>query len=63
VDAIGTHLEELVQKLGGLDLLVICSGTGQLNENLEFNIERQTINTNVTGFTYREIAFNFLASK
>jgi len=44
-------LEELTNQLGGLDLLVICSGTGDLNENLDFAIEERTINTNVLGFT------------
>lgn len=41
----------LVTELGGLDLLVISSGTGDLNERLDFKIEKVTIDTNVTGFT------------
>jgi short-subunit dehydrogenase len=44
-------LEELTIELGGLDLLVISSGTGDLNENLNFEIEKLTIDTNVMGFT------------
>lgn len=44
-------LEELVTELGGLDLLIFSSGTGEINENLDFDIEQQTIKTNVTGFT------------
>ena len=32
-------------------MLVISSGTGDLNENLDFAIEKRTINTNVLGFT------------
>lgn len=45
-------LDDLVDKLGGLDLLVISSGTGELNPLLDFNIEKMTIDTNVTGFTF-----------
>ena len=45
------HLNKLVLALGGLDLLVISSGTGDLNETLNFEIEKRTIDTNVSGFT------------
>jgi short-subunit dehydrogenase len=48
---ISQQLEELVNELGGLDLLIISSGTGNLNDNLDFEIEKQTIDTNVSGFT------------
>ena len=44
-------LEELVSELGGLDLLIISSGTGEINEELDFAKERKTIDLNVTGFT------------
>lgn len=44
-------LEELISELGGLDMLILCSGTGDINEGLDFEIERRTINTNVIGFT------------
>ena len=45
------HLNTLTKELGGLDLLLICSGTGDLNGDLEFEIEKQTIDTNISGFT------------
>lgn len=45
-------LDDLVGKLGGMDLLVISSGTGELNPLLDFNIEKMTIDTNITGFTF-----------
>jgi len=45
------RLDELVAELGGLDLLIISSGTGDLNDDLGFEIEKRTIETNVTGFT------------
>ena len=44
-------LEELTTELGGLDLLIICSGTGEINNKLDFEIEKCTILTNVLGFT------------
>jgi short-subunit dehydrogenase len=44
-------LDELITELGGLDLLILSSGTGELNESLVFNIERKVIDLNVTGFT------------
>jgi short-subunit dehydrogenase len=51
VQNVASRLEELVHQLGGLDLLIICSGTGKINEALDFNIEKMTIDTNVVGFT------------
>ena len=49
--SISSHLTTLTQKLGGLDVLVISSGTGDLNDTLNFDIEKRTIDTNVSGFT------------
>jgi short-subunit dehydrogenase len=49
--AVVQNLEELVAELGGLDLLVISSGTGDLNDKLDFAMEKRTIDTNVLGFT------------
>ena len=57
---ISEHLTALTQKLGGLDLLVISSGTGNLNDKLDFDIEKRTIDTNVSGFTaIADWAFNY----
>ena len=54
------RLEELIRDLGGLDLLVLSSGTGYLNEELEPEPEFQTIYTNVTGFTdIMTFAYNY----
>lgn len=44
-------LKELMSELGGLDLLILSSGTGDINNTLSFDIEQKTIETNVTGFT------------
>lgn len=45
------NLQNLVEKIGGLDLLVISAGTGELNEVLDFKLEQPTLETNVLGFT------------
>lgn len=52
VETLQEKLDNLVNKLGGLDLLVISSGTGELNPMLDFNVEKTTIDTNITGFTF-----------
>lgn len=44
-------LDELVAKLGGLDLLVFSAGMGELNENLDTVTELHTIELNVNSFT------------
>lgn len=45
------NLDKLVVDLGGLDMLIISSGIGDININLDYKIEKQTIDINVTGFT------------
>lgn len=58
------NLNELISELGGLDLIIINSGTGNGNEELKFEIEKETILTNVLGST--EIAgwaFNYFRSR
>jgi len=44
-------LNELVGELGGLDLLVMCSGIGDMNRHLELEIEQRTNRLNVIAFT------------
>lgn len=44
-------LEELVSKLGGLDLLVLSSGTGKRNPELDYSYEKMTVDLNVSAFT------------
>lgn len=59
-----THLESLAQQLGGVDLLIISSGTGETNDNFDFEIEKRTIDVNVTGFTaVCDWAFNYFAKQ
>ncbi len=44
-------LSELTEEIGGLDLLILSSGTGDLNEELDFEIENKTNLLNVNAFT------------
>ncbi|MFA5363227.1 MAG: SDR family NAD(P)-dependent oxidoreductase [Candidatus Omnitrophota bacterium] len=43
-------LQELVDEMGGLDLLIISAGTGYINPELNWGKEKQTIAVNVVGF-------------
>lgn len=42
---------DLVSRIGGLDVLVISAGIGEVNEDLHFDIENNVIKTNIQGFT------------
>lgn len=50
LENISKHLNQLTSELGGLDLLVLSSGTGKINEALDSKIERDTNALNVAGF-------------
>ncbi len=44
-------LEQLIQEMGDVETIVICSGVGYLNPELSWPQEKETIDTNVSGFT------------
>lgn len=44
-------IDELVNLLGGLDLLIFSSGIGELNDTLDIKIELETNKLNVLAFT------------
>jgi len=52
------NLQQLIDKLGGMDLYFHASGIGFQNVNLEMSIELKTAETNVVGFT-RMVDFAF----
>ncbi len=53
-------LTALTKELGGLDLLILSSGRGDLNETLDFEIENNTNQLNVVAFTeIADWAFNY----
>src|ERR1700750_1351376 len=47
--AIG-HLESLVRKMRGLDILVYSAGWGEITEDLDPEIDKGTVDVNVNGF-------------
>ncbi|RZK70570.1 SDR family NAD(P)-dependent oxidoreductase [Pedobacter agri] len=51
ISSLEQNLDELTKQLGGLDLLILCSGIGDINNDLDFTVEERTIAVNVTGFT------------
>lgn len=63
-ESVTLNLEHLVAKLGGLDLFINAAGVGFENENLDFEPEKITIDTNVLGFTaVIGWAFHFLCKQ
>jgi len=52
LDEAAQAIDTLRSELKNIDLAIICSGTGDLNPTLDYGLERPTINTNVTGWTF-----------
>ena len=48
--AAATILEELIQDLGGVDLIIVSAGTGHLNPDLNWELDLDTVRVNVVGF-------------
>ena len=42
--------KEMIGEMGGIDLIVISAGYGDLNSKLKWPIEKATIDVNITGF-------------
>ena len=58
------HLQALIKKLDGLDIIIYNSGYGDISKTLDWDIEKQTTEVNVDGFV--EIicyAFNYLVNQ
>ncbi|MGQ0740668.1 MAG: SDR family NAD(P)-dependent oxidoreductase [Bacteroidota bacterium] len=54
------RLEALVKKMGGLDTLIISAGTGESSKELNWAIDKTTVDTNVNGFIeIANWAFNY----
>ena len=54
------RLTALIQKTGGLDILVYSSGIGELSKGLDWQIDKLTVDTNVYGFIdISNWAFNY----
>ena len=60
----GQKLIELSEAIGGADMILLCAGTGSQNPELKPEIESDTVNTNVGGFTRMiDAAFNYFKGK
>ena len=58
------HLRSLIDKLGGLDLLIYNSGYGDVSETLDWPTDKQTTLTNVNGFVeIVNYTFNYFAKQ
>ena len=51
ISSLEQNLNKLTNQLGGLDILILCSGIGDINNELDFEVEERTIGVNVTAFT------------
>ena len=49
---IGQAIHSLKKQLGSIDLAIVCAGTGEINNSLDYSIELPTIETNITGWTF-----------
>ena len=49
---IAQAIDALHSELKHVDLAIVCSGTGDINASLDYAVERPTIYTNVTGWTF-----------
>lgn len=57
-------LEALIEKSGGMDVFLLSSGIGSQNRTLESEIELNTVQTNVYGFTQMVItAFHYFRTQ
>ena len=45
-------IKSINKELGGIDIAIVCSGIGDLNPTLDYTLERPTLDTNVTGWTF-----------
>jgi short-subunit dehydrogenase len=55
---------EMISEMGGVDLVIISSGYGDFNPQLKWDIEKETIDVNVAGFTLiAGIAFQYFLEK
>lgn len=51
-DEIEQSIHTLCEKLGNIDIAIVCSGIGDLNPSLVYALEHPTIETNVKGWTF-----------
>ena len=58
------HLSLLVEEMGGMDICLICAGLGTVSKDLNWEIENETYETNVSAFTQISAwAFNYFVQQ
>ena len=58
------HLEDLLQKTGGMDVLIYNAGYGEVSKTLEWNLDKKMVDINVNGFIQIvNYAFNYFAKQ
>jgi short-subunit dehydrogenase len=58
------HLKSIIEKLGGLDVLIYNAGYGDVSKSLDWEIDRRTTKTNVNGFIeIVNYAFNYFVKQ
>lgn len=59
-----TLLKELIQEMGGMNLIVISSGVGFINPELVWKQEKETIDVNISGFSaIANAAFKYFSNQ
>lgn len=59
-----TFLKELIQEMGGMDMIVISSGVGFINPELVWKQEKETIDVNISGFAaIANAAFKYFSNQ
>jgi short-subunit dehydrogenase len=59
-----SHIESLIKKMGGLDILVYNSGFGETSKSIDRSINKTTVNTNVNGFIeIIDYGFNYFVNQ
>lgn len=59
-----SKIEDLVNEMGGLDLILISAGGGEISDSLEWEIDKRTIDTNVTAFAkIANWAYNYFSQQ
>lgn len=60
----GEKLLLLIEKIGGIDVLLLASGIGAQNPSLNIDTELNTVKTNTLGFTHIvDTAFNYFRNR
>jgi short-subunit dehydrogenase len=63
-DEATNQFNALLERMGGVDIVIICAGTGYENPELKWEWEEATIDVNVKGFTcMADAAFQYFAER